>query len=229
MKCSKVTLSIIVCFLAATVGNVRLAAQFNCTGQDALQCDCEQYITYNLTVCLAGQNYPISIDVCSQRASPILINNPCTVPTCDRPVHEVTWVHRICLPTNLRYLPNNQVPALYNAIICATNLCTNNFISANIPVCGPGTACQYTVSAGFCHILALPNCYQWDASGLCMETCDNDCTQYCMVERRYCRDTPTTCTVCNFNICNHPNDQGYCIGDCLDVDCAELSFNACCQ
>lgn len=209
------------------MGSSELRAQFNCNGQDDLNCNCQGPLSnHQVDICIGGMTYTITLRVCHQVPNPNLISNPCASPTCTNPVDLVSWVHEICLPQQLAFYPNMEV--VYNAIICATDLCDNNWVGATIPNCDAGRDACTTQWSQYCHILALPNCFEWDANGLCLSTCSNDCTRFCFVWRRYCMDG-ANCSTCDRSICSYPGTVGPCIGDCLDVDCNDLQFDACCR
>ena len=198
-----------------------------CTGQDVPDCTCEQLTAKNLTICIGGNNYTITIFSCEQVPNPNYISHPCYYPyDCTRFTQDrISWIKQICVPVGF---PVVGVETIYNAIICATDLCANDYlgVSGSFPTCNPATppnAC--TTTNRYCHILALPKCVEWD--GLCLKICDEDCDQFCYVERVYCSFT-SACYTCPLSICADP-DGDDCPGNCIEVDCDELSFDACCQ
>ena len=166
------------------------------------------------------------MEVCDQNETTNLIVNPCRR-DCDFAQNKVTWIKRICVPIAIQ---NQPAGVIYNAIICATDLCTNNFLGVTIPNCdvGSGGVCPNDPNmsvAAYCHILAFPKCYNW-VNG-CIEKCDGEnCNTYCYVERRYCvKDN--VCTMCQVQICED-QETTPCTPNCTTVECGNLSYNACC-
>jgi hypothetical protein len=197
-----------------------------CNGQEPPNCSCQAQTQKNMTICIAGTNYNIVLYTCEQDANTIPISNPCTYPySCaGQTQNKISWVKEICFPGGA---PAASVAAIYNAIICATDLCVNDYLGvrSSFPNCDPGTRACNTVLGVYCHTLAFPQCVQ--RSSTCISVCDADCDQYCYVQRRYCYDG-STCETCDEAICQDP-DSGTCQGSCLDkVNCGDLSFTACC-
>ncbi len=213
------------------LGTPQLSAQ--CSGQDVPNCNCEALTAKDLTICIGGVDYDITVFSCEQMPNPNRIAHPCYFPTvCTQPTQDrISWVKKICVPVGF---PTGSIEALYNAIICETNLCENDYlgVSGSFPSCTttPPDACAETYP--YCHILALPKCVKWD--GQCLVVCDTDCDQYCYVWRQYCIDNSPpphgpACVMCAMAICEDP-DAETCQGTCLDpVDCDELTFSACCE
>ena len=198
-----------------------------CNGQEPPNCSCQAQTQKNLTICIAGTNYNIVLYTCEQDANTIPISNPCTYPySCaGQTQNKISWVKEICFPGGA---PAASVTDIYNAIICATDLCVNDYLGvrSSFPNCDPGTRACNTVFGVYCHTLAFPQCVQ--RSTTCISVCDADCDQYCYVQRRYCYDG-SGCSTCTIpTICQDP-DSGTCQGSCLDkVNCGDLSFTACC-
>jgi hypothetical protein len=207
------------------IGTANVSAQ--CTGQDVPDCTCEQLTAKSLTICIGGMNYNITVFSCEQVPSPNPIGNPCYFPyDCSKPTQSrISWIKQICVPVGF---PVVGTEVIYNAIICATDLCTNDYlgVSGSFPTCNPSTPPDACTSTNrYCHTIAFPKCVEWD--GLCLNICDEDCDQYCYVQRAYCKFT-SACYTCNIAICSDPDAQD-CPGNCTEVDCDNLSFTACCQ
>lgn len=202
----------------------RVSAQ--CPGQIPPNCNCQVQTQKNLTICIAGTDYTIVLYTCEQdKTATMLVADPCTFPTCTGLRQDkISWIKQICFPSGA---PTASVTAIYNAIICATDLCANDYlgVKSSFPSCDQGTNACGTSLGVYCHTLAFPQCVQ--RSSTCISVCDADCDQYCYVQRRYCI-VDDQCTTCDQSICTDP-DTDVCQGSCLDkVDCSELSFHPCC-
>ena len=202
----------------------RVSAQ--CPGQIPPNCNCQVQTQKNLTICIGGTDYNIVLYTCEQDATTIPISNPCLFAgSCtQRPQDKISWVKEICFLSGAPAVP---VTDIYNAIICATDLCINDYLGVkpSFPNCDQGTDACGTLLGVYCHTLAFPQCVQ--RSSTCISVCDADCDQYCYVQRRYCM-IDDNCEVCDFSICSDP-DSEVCQGSCLEkVDCIDLTFDACC-
>ncbi len=215
----------IICILAMVSTAGSISAQ--CLGQDSLDCECLETRICNMTICVAGMNHNITIEYCQQLPVSGYIRNPCTEPFCYRPVDQVTWIKRICVPTAIQGV---GAQVIYNGIIKATNLCSDTCFGATIPNCSMGSTgpCigggPATSLTAYCHVMAFPRCYRWVAG--CLEACDGDaCNQYCFAEWRYC-SLNNNCVQCLVTICSDKTftqcDQG-----CMKVDCTDLNTNGC--
>ncbi len=202
-----------------------------CTIQTPLECDCAG-TEYEFTICHGGTDYTATVWMCTQHATaPIPIDNPCTIPPleCDYAVNSVTWIKKICVPQALK---NLGIESIYQAIIRGTDLCCFNFLGVTIPKCNTGTTCAtLTNSSIYCHILALPKCLYKDHITGCYTACDNgaNCSHHCFVERRYCRQTPTSCCSYLRTICEGANEV-QCSGSCNVTfdNCCNLGGGQCC-
>lgn len=226
-----ITFLMLVSIVALAVTSQVAKAQFTCIGQDNLDCTCQETEAVNIDICIGGTTYTLILDVCQQLPNPNLISNPCGVPLCVRPLNRVTWVKRICFPVGLSA---TSIEALYNGIICATDLCKSQAILGStiaIPNCDGITNACTTVNGVYCHLLALPNCVK--RNGNCWEMCDDgDCTQYCFVERRYCKDYQGNCSTCDKSICYYPGAIQHCPNPtpCTQVNCENLEWTEnCCE
>lgn len=195
-------------------------------------CDsCKEWKDLDLTICHGGVNYTATLEVCTQFAvPPNPIANPCTG-NCTRALDAITWVRRICVDPNLKNLGE---AALIQAIIKGTNLCckNGNFLGVTIPECSVGTDCKTSIAA-YCHILAMPKCTRKNYITGCYDKC-TQCVEFCMVERRYCRPTPTSCCKQWKVTCNEPPSPGACELSCDRIwDCNENYFkgisDVCCD
>ena len=184
--------------------------------------DCVQWKELELTVCHAGTNYLATIEVCTQFAvPPSPIDNPCT-PGCQRALDAITWVRKICVDQSLKDIGE---PALLQAIVKATNLCCpkGNFLGITIPDCMSGTTCATSITA-YCHVLAMPRCMKKNFSTGCYDKC-LDCKDFCMIERRYCKPTPTSCCKQYFATCSYNRDEKSCATKCdREWDCGADYF-----
>lgn len=196
-------------------------------------CDaCLNWTKINITVCVTSTlSYNATIEICTQYAvPPNPIDNPCT-PNCNRAIDAITWVRSICVDQDLKDLGE---PALLQAIIRGTNLCcpAGNFLNVMIPACTAEYGCE-TSPAAFCHILAMPRCMNKNYETGCYDKC-LDCKDFCMVERRYCRPTPTTCCKHYNTTCSYREDAESCNAMCNKTwDCDLWYFkgnsNVCCN
>lgn len=197
-------------------------------------CDnCAPWQKYDVTVCHGSVNYTATIELCTQYAvPPYPIENPCT-PGCARAVDAITWVRSFCVSQDLK---NMGEGALLGAIVRNTNLCCPDidFINVVIPECAPGYMCNKSPAA-YCHILAMPRCMNNNYVTGCYEKC-LDCKEFCMIERRYCKPTPTTC--CKFYgeawTCAYLEDVDECTSLCnKQFNCGADYFkgvsDACCN
>lgn len=188
--------------------------------------DCKVWNELNITVCHAGTDYNATIEVCTQFAvPPNPIDNPCTVPPdyCARAVDAITWVRSICVDQDLKDIGE---PALLQAIVKGTNLCcpTGNFLGVVLPACTPGVGCKESTAA-FCHILAMPRCMTKNRITGCYDKC-LDCKDFCMIERRYCKPTPTSCCKHFVTTCSYNEDDTACAQFCdREWNCSANYFN----
>jgi|GEM_PF-1542426 hypothetical protein len=204
-----------------------------CGNQTPIQCECVG-TEYEFKVCHAGTEYIANVWMCTQQAvPPTPLDNPCTVPPneCAFPINSITWVKKICVPQELK---DQNLTAVYQAIIRGTDLCCYNFIGATIPACNAGARCSDPTNPGiYCHVLALPKCLSKNFSTGCYTSCDNggNCANHCFIERRYCKETPTSC--CSFvrSICEGVNDPPCTGGSCNVVfnECCILGGGKCCS
>lgn len=172
--------------------------------QEPPDCDCD-YTVQEFKICIGGTSYTGQLEICTQTPKTHLIDNPCTVQPnpCDRAINSIIWVRRICVDQALK---NMGMLAIYNAVIAGTNLCCNNFIGAAIPNCSAGTTCKTSPNA-YCHLLMLPKCTTKNFINGCYEYCGNGCDDFCVVERRYCMMTPTTCCMEFIGVCEYNSDD----------------------
>lgn len=182
---------------------IQLFAQ--CPTQEPPDCNCD-YRIEEIEVCFANVTYVAMVTMCTQYPMAQLIDNPCTVgplDSCVFPVDAITWVRDICVPQNLK---NHGLLAIYNAIVRGTNLCCNNFIGAAIPNCQSGYDCVMSANA-YCHLLMLPKCLNKNYATGCYDYCGNGCKNYCVVDRRYCMQNPTTCCMYGRIVCEYMDEQ----------------------
>jgi hypothetical protein len=208
----------------ALIGSASLSAQ--CTGQDVPDCTCQTQRARTLDICIAGMTYTVQIFTCEQVPNPNLISDPCSYPYSCAGLRQnrISWVKSICVPIGF---PSVGPEVIYNAIICVTDLCVNDYlgVSGSFPNCDRGTNACTTGFGVYSHTIAFPKCVQWN--GPCLEMCDNDCDQHCYVQRRYCIDNGN-CSTCDVSICEDPDAEA-CPGNCIEVDCEDLAFDACCN
>lgn len=192
-----------------------------CSTQVAPNCDNCVYSIVEFTVCHAGQEYAAEVTLCTQYATTAPIDNPCT-PDCATGLDAITWVRSFCVDPNLKAF---GVETIYAAIIQATNLCCpdGNFLGVTIPNCTPnGTNCK-TSWLAFSHILALPKCLKKNYVTGCYDYCGNGCNDYCMVERRYCRQGEGGPCCRAFRVTCAYNNDGHCATNC------NPSLTFCCE
>jgi hypothetical protein len=185
--------------------------------------NCANWTNLDITVCHAGTNYTATVELCTQYAvPPNPIDNPCT-PGCQRAADAITWVRSFCVDQDLKDISETAVLA---AIVKGTNLCcpSGNFLGVTIPDCTTGQNCTTSVAA-FCHILAMPRCLNKNYVTGCYEKC-LDCKDFCMIERRYCRTSPTTCCKRYLVTCAYDEDPEDCPKCNKKWNCAENYFNA---
>ncbi|QOJ26618.1 MAG: hypothetical protein QY319_05465 [Candidatus Kapaibacterium sp.] len=207
-----------------------ITIQAQCNGQDSLNCQFPlPDFTCDYTICVDGTDYDITIEYNRQLPTQGLIRNPCRWPLCIYPLDQVSWIRRICVPPAIQ---NIAAEKIYNGIIRATNLCTDNCFGATIPDCSLGSVgpCplgtpQTSIDA-YCHIIAFPRCYRWIAG--CIEVCNEAaCEQYCFAEWRYCNQGGN-CTQCFITVCGH-HDFVQCPLGCLQANCEFLGIESCVQ
>lgn len=192
--------------------------------------DCNDCVAqkYDITICHGNTNYQAHVVICTQYAGTLPLDNPCT-PNCDRAVDAISWVREICVPQALKDL---GLTAIYAAIVRGTNLCCNDFLGAKPawPFCSSGSTCKTSTTA-YCHILALPKCLRKDYVNGCYYSCQEKCQDYCMIERRYCKFSPTECCSALMDICDFNNDS-QCTGSSCNVqfdNCSALTTELCCD
>jgi hypothetical protein len=186
--------------------------------------ECVNEQTLHLTVCHNMQNFSADVVVCTQYASSLNpIWNPCT-PNCTRAVDAITWVKSFCVDQDLKDISE---AAVLQAIVRATNLCCpgGNFLGVAIPNCNPNTDC-FTSTVAFCHILAMPRCMNKNYLTGCYDSC-TECQDFCMIERRYCKQSDLTCCRRAFATCSYDEHLGKeCPGECnKQFDCSRNYFN----
>jgi len=209
---------------------VQTIAISQCPTQAPPDCDCD-YRVEEIEVCFANETYLAKVTMCTQYATTTIIDNPCTVgpnDSCKFPVDAITWIRDICVPQNLK---NQGLLAIYNAIIRGTNLCCNNFIGATIPNCQTGKDCV-TSAFAYCHLVMLPKCLNKNYLTGCYDYCGNGCNNYCVVDRRYCMQTPTTCCMYGRLVCEY-QDSLPCNQNCNtyfdQCDLLTYSTTLCCD
>lgn len=198
-------------------------------------CDqCTDWRKMDIEVCHGGTSYTATIEMCTQFASPPNpIDNPCTLAPneCARALDAITWVRSFCVDQDLKNIGES---ALLQAIVKGTNLCcaNGNFLGVTIPACTQGYGCM-TSPAAYCHILAMPRCMIKNYTTGCYDKCLK-CRDFCMIERRYCRPTATSCCKAYVTTCSYNTDQGECEQSCNKIfDCSADYFkglsNVCCD
>lgn len=221
MKCIyRSFVGILVVVMATMIGTILATAQCDPLQYPPKCEDCIDWQTVTIPLCHAGVNYTMDVVLCTQYAPlPNPIDNPCT-PGCERALDAVTWVKSFCVSQSLKDLGET---AVLSAIVVGTDLCCNNFLGVTLPVCDAGTSCKLSTVA-FCHQLAMPRCMNKNYVTGCYESC-TQCTNFCMIERRYCKPTPETCCK-EFKItCPYANET-----ECQECnkrwDCEAVYFQA---
>lgn len=196
-------------------------AQSGCPGQDPYNCNgCTQDSVYRFRVCIGPVTDTIDVTMCTQFATNQYISNPCA--NCIRPLDAITWVRKVCVPPSLATV---GIDTIYRAIVKATSLCcSQKYIAAAIPLCGPGVDTCNLVSNAYCHVVGLPKCVV--RYGNCWQPCDGNCKDLCYVERRYCMASSGSCSECTRVTCG---TQEVCKQGCLTVNCNNLvNLLGCC-
>lgn len=222
----KTTVVTALCSVVGLLPSIQASAQCNPVQNPPSCKQCTYDTTLYLTVCHLGTNYNATIELCTQFATPPNpIKNPCntSMDTCARALDAITWVKSFCVDQDLK---DFQEAAVIQAIIKGTNLCcaTGNFLGITIPMCTSGTDCS-TSPVAYCHILAMPRCMNKNYTTGCYESCTK-CTNFCMVERRYCKTSETSCCKRSFATCSYKVDEAECETCNKRFDCSANYFNS---
>lgn len=197
-------------------------AKGQCTGQDPLDCDCEQTTDYNLKICVDQDTGTIILKVCNQFPNPNLIRNPCT--NCTQPVDVITYVKEICFPPIFDTVTYSDI---LPGIVCATYMCRNpNYLGVVIPDCLPAGTNACTADNPYCHIISFPRCVK--RVGNCWKSCQDGCDNRCMVWRQHCKHPQTGCWTClETGTCLY-NEQAECPEGCEEIQYCPYAHPPCC-
>lgn len=190
-------------------------AQTGCPGQDPYNCNgCTQDSVYRFRVCIGPVTDTIDVTLCTQFATNQYISNPCT--NCTLPLDALTWVRKVCVPPSLATV---GIDTIYRAIVKATSLCcSQQFIAAVIPPCGPGVDTCNPYSNAYCHAVGFPRCVA--RVGNCWQPCKESCRDLCYVQRRYCVSASGNCSECTTISCSKGEA---CSQECIPVNCVSLT------